>query len=262
MLWDVTPTGPGEFEGVGEEGPRQRIFGGHVAAQALAAALAGLPDGWSARSLRARYVREGRGDTSVDYRVTPIGERHRAVTASQAGRVILTLDVAFRFASFVAAPAPNGFDPAGWTASDDDAAAWLAEIDRRVPFDIRFDGRPASVAGRRGIPSGGHRFWLRTSSPLPDAPCQHECALTYVSDLLLVSTALARHGLAHNRPGVRAASLDHAVWFHPPFRVDDWLLYEQEALTTDGGRGLCAGRLRDPGGRVVASVRQEVLLRS
>ena len=233
-----------------------------MAAQALGSALADLPDGWSAASLHARFVRQGRGGEPIDYRVTPVGERHRQVIAAQGGRTILTLDVAFRFASFAApASSPNGFEPAGWVPADDDAAAWISQIDRRVPYDIRFDGRPASVAGRRGERSGGHRFWLRTSSPLPDAPRQHECALTYISDLLQVSTALARHGLAHGRPGVQAASLDHAVWFHPPFRVDEWLLYEQDVLTTDGGRGLCSGRLSDRDGRVVASVRQEALIR-
>jgi acyl-CoA thioesterase-2 len=261
VLWDVVPTGPGQFRGRGEDGPHQRIFGGHVAAQALASALADLPHGWATASLHARFVSQGRGDQPTDYVVTPVGERHRQVTAAQDGRTILTLDVAFRFASTASAPVPDGFVPAGWVPTDEDAAAWISQIDRRVPYDIRFDGRPASVAGRRGERSGGHRFWLRTTSPLPDSSGQHECALTYISDLLQVSTALARHGLAHSRPGVRAASLDHAVWFHPPFRVDEWLLYEQEVLTTDGGRGLCSGRLSDRNGRLVASVRQEVLIR-
>jgi acyl-CoA thioesterase-2 len=264
VLWDVVPAGPGRFRGGGEGGPSlRRLFGGHVAAQALAAAAADVPVGWSAASLHARFISQGSRDESIDHVVTPVGDRHREATASQGGRTILTLDVAFR-----PEPAPlpaardTDVDPAGWVPDAGDADEWLAEVIRRVPYDLRFVGEPAAVAGRRGERADGQSFWLRTNERLPDAPMPHECALTYISDLLLVSTALARHGLAHSRPGVQAASLDHAIWFHEMFRADEWLLYEQEVVATGGGRGLCAGRLSDHDGRVVASVRQEVVLRS
>jgi acyl-CoA thioesterase-2 len=130
-----------------------------------------------------------------------------------------------------------------------------------VRFDFRFVDPPSSLAGRRGEVSLGQRFWLRTREPLPDDERHHACALAYASDLFLVSTALARHGLPGGRSDVQSATIDHAVWFHRPVRADDWLSYEQDSPSSAGGRGLSTGRIVDRAGQLVATMRQEVLLR-
>ena len=105
-------------------------------------------------------------------------------------------------------------------------------------------------------------MWIRSGQPLPDDPLLHACAVTYLSDLFLLSSALPPHGMIIGAPSIALASLDHAVWFHAPFRADDWLLYEQESSWAGAGRALCQGQLFDTAGVLVASVMQEGLVRS
>ena len=260
MPWQVNPVGPDRYQGYGADGAVGRVFGGQVAAQALAAACADL-DGAAPRSVHARFVREGRSAHPIDYAVERLGAHHRRVIAAQLDRTILTLDVVYGPTRQVPprAPAP---DPAGWAPTSTAEAAWLDGLARRMAFDFRFEARPTLLSGRRGEAVDGQRFWLRTTEPLPDLVGPHVCAVTYISDLLMVSTALARHGLAGTSPGVQSASIDHAVWFHGPFRADEWLRYEQACPTAAHGRGLCEGELVTAAGAPVATVRQEVLLRT
>ena len=268
-LWRLEPVGPGRFHGWCRDGPLQRIFGGQVAAQALAAAGAALASDWCPRSLHAYFVREGRSAQPVEYRVEPVETEDPAVrlfrvTASQAERPILVLDASYgRVEGGWPRPAlPADADGAAalWVPTDDEAR-WLADRARRVRFDFRFVDPPSTLAGRRGEVSLGQRFWFRTTGPLPDEGRHHACALTYASDLFLVSTALARHGLPGGRSDIQAATIDHAIWFHHPVRADGWLSYEQDSPSSAGGRGLATGRIVDPAGQLAASVRQEVLLR-
>ncbi|GIJ51934.1 acyl-CoA thioesterase II [Virgisporangium aliadipatigenens] len=259
--WRVDPVGPDRFRGHGADGAANRVFGGQVAAQALAAAGADLPDQAPA-SAHARFVREGRSADPIDYTV----ERHSAgfcrVIAAQRGRTILTLDAVFRPAAPVSPAAPAGPQPlTGWTPSTEEEAAWLDGLAKRMPFEFRFEARPTLLAGRRGDIVDGQRFWLRTAERLPDHPAAHACAVTYISDLLMVSTALARHGLAGTSPGVQSASLDHAVWFHGAFRADEWVRYDQTSPTAADGRALCEGRMTNAAGELIATVRQEILTR-
>jgi acyl-CoA thioesterase-2 len=227
-----------------------------------------LSDGCRPASLHAYFVREGRSAAPIDYRVSHLNDqdpavRIRHVTASQSGKPILILDVSF-LACESPPPLPalgSGPDPAGWIPPGPDEARWLAEHSRRSQFELRFADKPSPVAGRSGEVASSHRFWLRTLDRLPDYVTQHACALTYASDMYLVSTALAAHGLPGRRPDVEAASLDHGIWFHQPARADDWVLYEQESVTSAGGRGLTSGQFLDRTGSVVATVRQEVLER-
>jgi acyl-CoA thioesterase-2 len=117
------------------------------------------------------------------------------------------------------------------------------------------------AVGRGERPPPRQRFLVRSSSTLPDDPLLHVCAAAYVSDLFLLSTALAPHGLLMGSPAVSAASLDHALWFHTPFRADTWLLYEMEGTWAGRGRALCRGHLFDADGVLLASVVQEGLVR-
>lgn len=104
-------------------------------------------------------------------------------------------------------------------------------------------------------------MWIRAAQALGDDPLVHVCAVTYISDLFLLPTALLPHGLAGDDTGVQLASLDHAVWFHRPLRADNWLYYEHESPWSSGGRALCRGQLFDQRGQLVASVVQEGLVR-
>jgi acyl-CoA thioesterase-2 len=255
-----------------------RAFGGQVASQALAAAGAEVDPAQRPTSLHAYFVRAGDTTRPITYSAEAVDEGPtssiRRVTATQSGKAILTLEASFRGPdadepTWPESPEPVSMpdleqaadDVSRWAPAGSPAAQWLEEQSKRMRFELRFAGIPAFLAGHNGRALRGQRFWLRTLDPLLDAPLQHACALTYVSDLYLVSTALAKHGIGRRRTGVAAASLDHTVWFHRPFRVDEWVLYEQRSPTSAGGRGLSAGRILNQAGEVIATVRQEVLLR-
>jgi acyl-CoA thioesterase-2 len=120
--------------------------------------------------------------------------------------------------------------------------------------------RIATVRGELREPR--QRVWMRSAHPLADDPLMHVCAATYASDLFLLATALPPHGVVVDDPGVMVASLDHAVWFHAPFRADDWLFYDQEGSWAGNSRALCRGSFFDRHGTLVASVVQEGLVRA
>ena len=120
----------------------------------------------------------------------------------------------------------------------------------RVPIDLRYvDHHPFD---RRDHPSETQQVWLRADGELPDDPVLHACIVTYASDMTLLDTTVRPFGLAWDSPDVQMASLDHAMWFHRPFRADDWLLYDQRALSTSSARGLAGGTIftarREAGG--------------
>jgi acyl-CoA thioesterase-2 len=117
------------------------------------------------------------------------------------------------------------------------------------------------VSRQDGPREPAQREWLRADGVLPDEPLLHVCALTYASDMTLLDSVLAAHGLAWGLDDVQGASLDHAMWFHRPFRADEWLLYDCESPSASGGRGLATGRIFAADGRHVVSVVQEGLLR-
>ncbi len=130
---------------------------------------------------------------------------------------------------------------------------------RPRPIDVRYvDGDPFS---RDGSPSYSQRVWLRADGVLPDDPTLHACIVTYASDMTLIDTSLLPFGLSVDAPGMQLASLDHAMWFHRPFRADDWLLYDQRPISIGGARGLAGGNLYTVDGALAISVVQEGLVR-
>jgi acyl-CoA thioesterase-2 len=277
-LWQLDQTGPRRYEGWCRDGAPGRVYGGQVVAQALAAAFAdafGGPDpdltpdpDWWPESLHAYFVREGRSTGPIEYDIEGDdfeGLRFRRVSASQGYQPVLILETAFTSPDGPSLPAApdaldGGDDLAGWTPGTPDEHTWYDERTRRMRLEMRFVDEPNIITARKGGVSSEQRFWFRTSQFLPDRVRDHACALAYASDMFLVSTALARHGIGH-RDGVQAASIDHAVWFHRPIRADTWVRYDQFSPTAAGGRGLSGGRLVDPAGDLVATIRQEVLLR-
>jgi acyl-CoA thioesterase-2 len=128
------------------------------------------------------------------------------------------------------------------------------------PFDMRHVGSPIflPVEGER---TAHQAVWLRSTGPLPDDPALHRAALAYASDYTILEPTWRRHGVAWATPGLKAASLDHAMWWHRPVRVDEWLVYVQESTSASGGRGLSLGRIYSRDGLLVASVAQEGMTR-
>ncbi len=241
-----------------------RLFGGLVAAQALAAAGLTVGADRPVHSVHAYFLRPGTALRSVRYEVSRVRDSRsfstRLVTGLQDGRPVLHLSADFHRPE-------DGLEhqKAPPSAPDPD------EIDSGLPLPVAErveqewpEWELKMVAADLLDPTrlGHTQVWLRLRESLPDDPGAHACALLYASDMTLLSTLVRAHGKPAITHGMTLASLDHAMWFHRPFRADEWLLYDQESPTAAGGRGLTVGRIHDLVGRHVATVAQEGLLRS
>jgi acyl-CoA thioesterase-2 len=258
------------FRGKNEAGQRERLFGGQVAAQALAAAGRTV-DGRAAHSLHAYFLRPGDPGIPVLYTVDRIRDGQsfttRRVVAVQHGQAIFTVAVSFQVREIgyehqqlemPAAPPPESLPtwqerasalPPGtfpWTRGD-------------RPIDLRHVDPPTFLGGppRRG----GNVVWFRANGVLPEDPFFHRCVLAYASDMSLLDTVILPHGRSGSLGPVMMASLDHAIWFHRDVRADDWLLYSQESPIAAGARGFARGAIFTRSGELVASVAQEGLMR-
>jgi acyl-CoA thioesterase-2 len=270
-LLDLEPIEVNIFRGVSPKERRQQVFGGQVAGQALVAAGRTVEAG-TVHSLHAYFLRPGDPTVPILYEVDRIRDGRsfttRRVVAIQRGQAIFNLSASFHVAepgiehqavSMGEVPPPESLptlrqllDPI-W----DHVPEWY----RRRPIDIRYvEGVPWVL--RQGPRPPRQRMWIRADGTLPDEPLLHACVVAYASDMSLLDTALMPHGLKWSDEQVMGASLDHAMWFHRPFRADQWLLYEQESPTAGGARALAHGRIFAADGRLVVSVVQEGLLRS
>ncbi|MDH6575176.1 acyl-CoA thioesterase II [Kitasatospora sp. MAP5-34] len=265
------------FRGSCHAGAPMRTFGGQVAAQALTAAGRTMTPGRLVHSLHSYFLRPGDPSRPITYQVDPVRDGFsyatRRVTAVQRDEVIFTLSASFKVPEKSPQRQRDMPPVPGPEELPDPFLAWQranpADYERAIAFrtlDMRFipADAPGIPAELPGVPQ--QFVWLRTSTPLPqDDPLLQVCALTYLSDLTLASTT-ALH-LQPNRvqrtlpPQVQLASLDHAMWFHRPFRADDWLLFAQRSPSAGDGRGLALGEFYNRDGELVASAVQEALLR-
>jgi acyl-CoA thioesterase-2 len=253
-----------------------RIFGGEVAGQALVAAGRTVPEDRHVHSLHAYFLRPGDPSTPVLYRVDTIRDGRsfttRRVVALQHGEAIFNLAASFHVSEQglrhqlprldATVPDSQAATEDLLTAADDRTRAWLRRLQDRIPVDVRFaEGLPRvdTLHGESGPPR--LRVWLRSSQSLGEDTLMHVCAATYFSDLFLLAAALPPHGIGVDDAGAQMVSLDHAVWFHAPFRADEWLYYDMESDWMGGARALCRGKLFDQAGTLVASVVQEGLVR-
>ncbi len=270
---DLEPIDLDIFRGRNERERGPRLFGGQVAAQALVAAGRTV-EGQAPHSLHAYFLRPGDPTTPVIYRVDRIRDGRsfstRHVVAIQRGKAIFNVSVSFHVEEkgyehqieMPDAPPPESLP--SWTEMvtkvldklPPEVRSWAP---RPRPIDMRFVHPPTFFGGepRRGT----SLVWLRVARPLPDDPFLHQCLLTYASDLSLLDNIVKPHGRSGPLGPLMTASLDHALWFHRPLRVDDWLLYVQDSPAARGGRGLARGSLYTRGGQLVASVAQEGLMR-
>jgi acyl-CoA thioesterase-2 len=254
-----------------------RSFGGEVAAQALVAAGRTVPVDRLVHSLHAYFLRPGDATKPLIYQVDVIRDggsfTTRRVVAVQDGIPVFNLAASFHrieesgFAhqqATLTAPRPEDSISGEDMLADADEASrrWYAAVESLFPLELRFPAelpRLASLRGEAKPPRQG--LWLRSSLPLPDDPLIHACAATFASDLFLLSSSLPPHVSVVGDPHIQFASLDHAVWFHAPFRADEWLYYDQEGYWAGNGRALCRASFFDRSGTHVASVMQEGLLR-
>ena len=262
------------FRGRSPQENRQRVFGGQVAGQGLVAAGRTVDRGM-VHSLHAYFLRPGDPATPILYMVDRIRDGRtfttRRVVAIQHGEAIFNLAASFQPEE--AGPEhqlemPEAPDP----ETLPDSRELLTQVKDELPreaFEWLTRDRPIEV---RPVMAAGNPFkpvkrpprqlvWLRASRRLPDDLLLHQCVVAYASDLSLLDTATMPHAIAWNDPHYVMASLDHAMWFHRPFRADEWLLYAQESPAAHGARGFTLGRLFTRDGRLVVSVAQEGLIR-
>ena len=261
------------FRGLSPDETVQRVFGGQVAGQALVAAGRSVPEDRHVHSLHAYFLRPGDPAIPIIYEVDRIRDGRsfttRRVVAVQHGNPIFHLSASFQveepgvdtYLPMPAAPDPETVP----TISERRIAQGLPAMphwDRPRPIDLRWVSDPPWLPD--GDTAGRHtqQVWLKASGEMPDDPLMHVCAVTYASDLTLLDSVLLAGGMTWDDDReVMVASLDHAMWFHRPFRADDWLLYDQSAPSLSGGRGLGIGRLFTRDGRHVVSMVQEGLVR-
>ncbi|MCY7299166.1 MAG: acyl-CoA thioesterase II [Ilumatobacteraceae bacterium] len=259
------------FRGVSPDENRQRVFGGQVAGQALVAATRTVQPDRHVHSLHAYFLRPGDPNVPILYEVDRIRDGRsfttRRVVAIQHGKAIFNLQTSFHVAESgldYQVPMPLNV-PAAETLPDFKTRMApfkdrMGEIyDRPRPIDLRHLGTdPFSRSGQTAL---DQQVWLRADGTLPDDPTLHACIVTYASDMTLLDTTILPFGLSWETPGMQMASLDHAMWFHRPFRADDWLLYDQRPISTGGARGLAGGNIFTTDGALAITVVQEGLVR-
>lgn len=270
-LLELEPIEVNIFRGNSPDEDRQRVFGGQVAGQALMAASRTVDEGLSAHSLHSYFLRAGDPGAPILYEVDRIRDGRsfvtRRVVAIQHGRAIFNLQASFHRdeAGFdhqlkmptVPAPASLPDFETRMAPYRDEMQGWY---DRPRPIDSRFVGQHPMERRRSGSTADRLQVWFTADGQLGDDPAIHQCIAAYASDMTLLDTTLGPHGLGWGEE-VMMASLDHAMWFHRPFRADEWLLFDQQPLSTSGGRGLARGEIYTEDGHLVMSAMQEGLIR-
>ena len=261
------------FRGQSPKSGWQRVFGGQVIGQSLVAARRTV-EGRHPHSLHGYFMRPGDPKVPIVYEVDRIRDGRsfttRRVVAVQHGQAIFAMSASFQvdeggFDHQAAMPDVPGPDE---LPSEDDVKADLLS---RMPEPMRtyyererpIDMRPVEInryMSREPMKPQFH-VWIRTTGRLPDDPAIHQCVLAYASDMTLLDTSLVPHGRTVFDPTIQGASIDHAMWFHRPFRADEWLLYAQDTPNAGGARGFSRGLIFKQDGTLIASVAQEGLIR-
>ena len=262
------------FRGQSRDIGTKYVFGGQVLGQALSAAQATLDQPRNAHSLHAYFLRAGNIEAPIVYEVDRTRDGGsfsvRRVTAIQHGKVIFFCAASFQDEetggehqlSMPEVPMPEDLEPAPPLSAE--ALARLPTkvqrwLDRQGPFEFRHVYPRDELNPPKRPPY--QQVWFRLAEKVGDAPELHRALLAYASDFHLLGTATFPHGISYYQPNVLMASLDHALWFHRPFRADEWLLYSIDSPSAQSGRGLARGQVYDRSGRLVASTAQEGLIR-
>ena len=275
-MLEVEPAGVDRFDGRSPQTAWGRVFGGLVVAQALVAA-ARTVDRRPSHSLHAYFILPGDPAATISYAVERIRDGKsfsvRRCVASQNGQAIFALSASFQTeeAGFAHQSSMPDVPPPEDLPTEAELAQKLAglipeTVLRFLTRDRPVEIRPTNLKQYYGVSAAAgsdaaQNIWIRVKQTLPDDAAVHRAALAYLSDMTLINAALVPHGTTVFDPSVQVASLDHALWFHRPFRADEWLLYSQESPSASGARGLARGLIYSKAGVLVASVAQEGLIR-
>jgi acyl-CoA thioesterase-2 len=272
-ILDLEPLERNLFRGRSPKIGWQRVFGGQVIGQALYAACKTVEDR-QPHSMHAYFLLPGDPEIPIVYEVERLRDGRsfttRRVLAIQKGEAIFSMSISFQVAEEGyehQMPMPDVPMPEDLPNREEMQRSILphmpklvrAYYERERPIEIRPVELERYAAGGKREPK--FNVWIRALQPLPDEPAIHQSVLAYASDLMLLDSSLIAHGLTVFDERIQGASLDHALWFHRPFRADDWLLYSQDSPSTSGARGFARGLIFDRQGRLVASVAQEGLIR-
>jgi acyl-CoA thioesterase II len=263
------------FRGRSPQNGWQRVYGGQVVGQALVAADRTVEaQDRLAHSLHAYFLRPGDPKVPIVYEVDRIRDggsfTTRRVVAIQHGHAIFSMAVSFHKAEpgfEHQAVMPDAPPPESLPSEEELKARLLPNMPEQVrvywekerPIELRPVDLSRYFSREKIEPK--QLVWIRASGALPDNHRLHQCVLAYASDFSLLDTALIAHGRVLFDPRLMLASLDHALWFHRPFRADEWLLYAQDSPSGQAGRGFCRGSIFSRDGTLVASVAQEGLIR-
>jgi acyl-CoA thioesterase-2 len=264
------------FRGQSQDLGWGRVFGGQVLGQALSAAVQTVPPDRRVHSLHAYFLRPGDVNRPIVYEVDRIRDggsfTTRRVVAVQKGVAIFNMQASFHTPepgfehqdSMPEAPPPESLRTER-ERMEERTRHWPSAMRKAALAERPFEMRAVDPEEDPLAPSprpARRMIWLRALARLPDDEALHAYLLAYVSDFSFLSTALLPHGVSWvTTPGLQLASLDHIMWFHRPFRVDEWLLYDIESPSACGARGLARGRVFTQDGRLVASTAQEGLMR-
>jgi acyl-CoA thioesterase-2 len=262
------------FRGQSQDLGWGNVFGGQVLGQALSAARQTVPAERAVHSMHGYFLRTGDASRPIVYDVDCIRDGHsfttRRVVAIQNGRPIFNFSASFQIHE-------DGFDhqaDAPEAPQPDELTSELEYFRRfadKIPEPLRQRAtaeRPIEVRPRElynpaapKVRPPNRAVWFRADGPLPDDLAVHQYLLAYASDFHFLTTAMQPHGVSWLTPGMQVASLDHAMWFHRSFRMDDWLLYYVDSPSASGARGLVRGQFFTRDGVLVASTTQEGLMR-
>ena len=250
------------------------VFGGQVLGQALSAAVQTVQEDRFVHSLHGYFLRPGDVNQPIIYEVDRIRDGKsfatRRVVAIQKGRAIFNMAASFQVEEegfshqdeMPEVPGPEGLK------SEQELAELVKDLSPESRRERALADRPIELRPVRPtnplkprVSDPSHAVWYRSLRELPDDPSLHRYLLAYGSDFHFLTTALKPHGLSWLSPGMQMASLDHAMWFHRPFRMDEWLLHVVESPTSSGARGLVRGRFFTRDGKLVATTAQEGLMR-
>ena len=275
-LLDLEPIEINMFRGISPAEGWQRVYGGQVIGQALVAASRTVEDeNRIAHSLHGYFLRPGDTTIPIVYSVDRIRDgksfNTRRVVAIQNGRPIFSMSVSFQVIEeglHHQISMPEAAAPEDCPSQDDLRKNYINDIpeeyrdnflNREDPIEMRFqDG----MNDFKPDPMPPHqRVWIRAVDKMPDDVRLHQCVLAYASDMTLMDNAIRPHGIGWTEENFQTASLDHAMWFHQPFRADEWLLYYQDSPYSGGARGFNRGSFFTREGQLIASASQEGLMR-
>ena len=272
-LLDMETIEAGLFRGQSRNIVGKNVFGGQVLGQALMAA-GRTAEGRLAHSLHGYFLRAGDTRAPIVYQVERIRDGKsfatRNVKALQHGEIIFIMSASFAVAEDGLEhhePMPQVDGPDGIPSETELRQKIAPMIPEKVreafarerPIEIRPINPVNPFAPQKQEAKRFH--WMRAQNRLPDDPLLHQCVLAFASDFALMGTAMLPHGVSFMQNNMQAASIDHAMWFHRPFRVDEWLLYEMDAPNASSSRGMNRGLIYSQDGRLIASTAQEGLMR-